>query len=295
MELREIETFLVLADELHFGRTARRLNLSQSRVSQLIRALERRIGASLFDRTSRTVTLTPIGARLRDGLGPTYAQLNAVVEDARREAERRTRLLRIGCAGAAGGDWLTDAIESFRAGRPGCRVVLAENPLVDPYGPLLRGEADLLVARLPVEERPELTVGPAIAREERLLAVPAGHPLAERGSASVEDLADLGVFALRSSPEGLSCPFVPLYTPGGRLIPRRGAFSSYSEMLELVARREGVHPLAVSLLKFHRHPGVVFVPIPDLPPVEVALVWPTDDRNTDVRAFTAIVNGARAA
>ncbi len=53
MDLTEIETFLALAQELHFGRTAERMGLSQSRVSQLIRSLERHIGAPLFTRTSR--------------------------------------------------------------------------------------------------------------------------------------------------------------------------------------------------------------------------------------------------
>jgi hypothetical protein len=72
VELRDIEIFLVLAEELHFGRTAERLHVSRARVSQAIKKQERRIGAPLFDRTSRTVTLTPIGQRLRDDLQQAY-------------------------------------------------------------------------------------------------------------------------------------------------------------------------------------------------------------------------------
>jgi DNA-binding transcriptional LysR family regulator len=67
VELREIEVFLVLAEELHFGRTAVRLRLSQGRVSQLVRALEREIGGSLFERSSRQVRLTRLGVRFRSG------------------------------------------------------------------------------------------------------------------------------------------------------------------------------------------------------------------------------------
>jgi DNA-binding transcriptional LysR family regulator len=293
VELREIEAFLVLADELHFGRTAQRLAVSQSRVSQLVRTLERRIGAPLFQRTSRRVTLTPLGARLREGLAPSYAQLNAVVKDARREAAT-ARPLRIGCAGAAGGQLVTDAIEAFQAGHPGRQVILTETPLGDPYGPLRRGEVDLLLARLPVEQAPDLTVGPVIDTDERLLAVPAGHPLTQQTSASVEHLADLGVFTLTTSPTDLTCPFIPLYTPTGRLIPRRYAFSSYAEMLELVAQGKGVHPIASSLLRFHQHPGVVFLPIPDLPPVEIALIWPTNTNNPHVQAFAAAITPVTA-
>src|SRR5690606_15884816 len=68
VDLRDIEIFLTLAEELHFGRTAERLHVSTPRVSQSIAQQERRIGAPLFERTSRRVTLTPLGARLRDDL-----------------------------------------------------------------------------------------------------------------------------------------------------------------------------------------------------------------------------------
>jgi DNA-binding transcriptional LysR family regulator len=67
VELREIEAFLVLAEELHFGRTAQRLRVSQGRVSQMIRALEREVGGSLFERSSRQVRLTRLGGRFRTG------------------------------------------------------------------------------------------------------------------------------------------------------------------------------------------------------------------------------------
>jgi DNA-binding transcriptional LysR family regulator len=77
VERREIEIFLALADELHFGRTAERLHVSTARVSQTITGLERRFGARLFERTSRRVTLTPVGSRLRDDLRPAVEQIEA--------------------------------------------------------------------------------------------------------------------------------------------------------------------------------------------------------------------------
>jgi hypothetical protein len=65
-------------------------------------------------------------------------------------------------------------------------------------------------------------------------------------------------------------------------------------MLELVAQHKGAHPIAASLLRFHQHPGVVFVPLSDLPPVDVALLWLSDTPNTDVEAFAdAVVRHAR--
>lgn len=75
LEMRELECFLVLAEELHFGRTGERLYVSQSRVSQLLRSLEGRIGARLVERTSRRVELTALGSRFLAQLRPAYGML----------------------------------------------------------------------------------------------------------------------------------------------------------------------------------------------------------------------------
>ena len=79
MEQREIEIFLTLAEELHFGRTAERLHVSTTRVSQTIRKVERQIGVPLFERTSRRVVLTPIGRDLEEGLRPAFQQTRDVL------------------------------------------------------------------------------------------------------------------------------------------------------------------------------------------------------------------------
>ncbi|MFE4462365.1 LysR family transcriptional regulator, partial [Nocardia tengchongensis] len=75
IELRDIEIFLTLSDELHFGRTAERLYISQARVSQVIRKIETQVGGKLFERSSRNVALTPIGRRLAEDLHITYRDL----------------------------------------------------------------------------------------------------------------------------------------------------------------------------------------------------------------------------
>ena len=79
IELRELRVFLVLAEERHFGRTAERLGLTQSRVSQSLRGLERKLGEQLVHRTSRRVTLTPRGERFRDEAGAANEDRKSVV------------------------------------------------------------------------------------------------------------------------------------------------------------------------------------------------------------------------
>lgn len=103
VELRELQLFLVLAEELHFGRTAERLGLTPSRVSQTVRALERKLGGPrLFDRTSRVVTLTEAGAALRRDLVPALANLDEVMLRAR-ERGAGPGLLTVGVLNAASG------------------------------------------------------------------------------------------------------------------------------------------------------------------------------------------------
>lgn len=88
MDLRQLEVFLTLADELHFGHTADRLHLTQPQVSRAVAALERHIGAPLFERTSRRVRLTPLGRRLRTEAEPAYRLLQDALRDARAEARQ---------------------------------------------------------------------------------------------------------------------------------------------------------------------------------------------------------------
>ncbi len=96
MELRDIEIFLTLAEELHFGRTAERLRVSQARVSQSIKQQERRIGGALFERTSRNVRLTPLGERLRERLEAGYGEIMAGIDEAATSAREQAGTLTVG-------------------------------------------------------------------------------------------------------------------------------------------------------------------------------------------------------
>lgn len=96
LDARELEAFLALADELHFGRAGERLYVSQSRVSQLLRSLESKVGARLVDRTSRRVRLTPLGEQLLAGLRPAFDAIVETIEEVR-EVARGVG----GCSGSA--------------------------------------------------------------------------------------------------------------------------------------------------------------------------------------------------
>lgn len=285
VDLREIEAFLAVADELHFGRAAERLQISQPRISQVVRTMERRIGAPLFARSSRKVELTPLGERLRSDLAPAYEALRSGIARARASARGVEGLLHVGFLGTAANELTQRILAAFRERHPGCEVKMTETHFADPLGPLRGGKVDILITRLPVEE-PDLVVGPVVVREPRVLAVGAGHPFAGRKQVSMEDLARDRVFAVSASAPDYWWDFhVPPTTPGGAVIERGAAVATFQELLALVASGEGISPVAESVARYYGRPDIAYVPLPDAPPTEVALVWRADGLTARARAL----------
>lgn len=292
MDLSQVEAFLVLADELHFGRTADRLHVSQSRVSRLIASLERDIGGRLFDRTSRRVRLTPLGVLLHARLAPAREQLSAAFTDARRAAREPAGVLRIGFT-LTTEEKIASLAAAFEAGYPDCRVELIEVPAARPYDALRSGETDVLVSWLELDE-PDLTAGPVIQRMDRVLAVAATHPLAACASVSIEDVADHQVRTNPpDAPRALFDTLIPRQTPTGRPIPRASdtEFRSVHELIAQIARAQVVHP-TVDIHTFRGHRGITLVPIRDLPPLRLGLIWCTAHENERIRAFARVAPAA---
>ena len=163
VDLRELRVFLVLVEELHFGRTADRLRLTTSRVSQTVRALERNLGDQrLFRRTSRVVELTEAGRALHAELVPAVAGLDRVLRTAAFRG-RGPGQVRVGLLNAASGvEILSRAIERFEAMYAGATVRLSTTPFDDRLGPLRRREGDLTVTRLPLHQ-PDIGIGPVLS------------------------------------------------------------------------------------------------------------------------------------
>lgn len=286
IELRELRVFLTLAEELHFGRTADRLGISQSRVSQAVRTLEARVGGRLFQRTSRSVRLTPTGQRLLEGMRPAYDRVQQAFRDAREAATGITGPLRIGMYARmiCGPHWL-EIVKTFRARHPSCDVELIHwNFDVDYLERLRSGQVEMLVLRLPLSG-PEFTVGPILSREDRVMLVAKDDVMATRRSARIEEFAGRAQSDHPMMPREMMDAFIPPTTADGTKI-RRISIRSFEEGLMLVAAGELVHPTTANFANYYVHDGVVAVPISDLPPSETALVWLTSsDRSPTILAF----------
>jgi DNA-binding transcriptional LysR family regulator len=291
VEMRELRLFLVLAEELHFGRTAERLGLTTSRVSQVLSTLERKLGGQrLFSRTSRVVVLTEAGRALHAELVPAVAGLDLVLRTARFRSSG-PGVVRVGLLNAASGvDVLSRAIERFEATYAGATVQLSTTPFDDRLGPLRRREIDLVVTRLPLDQ-PDIVIGPVLsAADQRVVMVGRTHPLAGRAVLSIEDVADHDV----RRPYGLSPELAeatcPTRTPSGRQIRFVDAeVDDNAELLYLLARGQLVHPTVAPFAAHFQHPDVVAIPLDDLPPSACALAALRDANDPDRDAFIDIV------
>jgi DNA-binding transcriptional LysR family regulator len=247
-DLREIRAFLLLAEELHFARTAERLGVTPARVSQMIRSLEARVGCRLFDRTSRRVRLTPAGEQLREEIAPPYGELQEVLARARHSATEVRGTLRIGVYSLlSGGPHMTEIVRTFKTWHPRCEVEFINIGYERGYrDALLHGELDMLASRLPLSAS-DVTIGPVLSREERVLLVAKDDPLARRDSISYDDLADRAVSDVAAFPREVMDAFIPPVTPDGRIL-RRVPNSSAEDTMMRVALGEQVHPTVQSFL-----------------------------------------------
>ncbi|WP_433346050.1 LysR family transcriptional regulator [Micromonospora sp. CA-111912] len=283
LERYEVETFLTLAEELHFGRTGGRLGVTTGRVSHVVKKLERRIGAPLFARTSRVVTLTPIGRRLADDLRPLVGGMEAAVRRATEAGRGMTGQLRVAFLGEGTASVLLRAVALFSERHPDCEVRVREAQLATSRASLLDGSVDVLVASYPFDG---MACGPALLTEGRVLAVAAEHPLARAGSVSLEVLAEHPVvqYPAVTSAE-LKRDRTPERTPSGRPVPKGPTGNTFSELLTLVALGRGVLPVGEHTRRYYPRPDVAYVPISDAPPIRRGPVWLESNTTARVREF----------
>lgn len=268
VELADIQTFLVLTEELHFTRAASRLYVSSARVSQRISGLERQVGGRLFDRTSRNVQLTALGSSVRDRLRPLYEELMAAIDEARSSSCATAAPLRIGFTATATGERLHRLVRSVEAHCPDHNVVLREVDVERRFDALADDTVDVLVDWLPDEEA-DRRRWPVLDRAQRVLAVAVDHPLASRASVSVDILADYPVLIWGSE---------SAFAAQGPIRLCRAEVRSVAGVVSVLASGTAVLPTVASFARFIDPDEVVLVPIHGVAPAVLALLWRVEPR-----------------
>lgn len=285
LERLELEAFLTLAEELHFGRTADRLHVTTARISQAIKKLERQIGTPLFERSSRHVGLTKAGQRLHDDLRPAYDQIEAGLEKATNAARGVRSVLQVGFLGAAAGQLMVKAAQLFDRRHPGWRARPRELQIVDCLLRLRAGDVDLLVVSLPHNE-PDMVTGPVLFSETRVLGVSSRHPLARQDSVSLEDLAAVKMLQVAGVfPDYWREDRTPARTPGGHPVEPGPQFETLQEALALIGAGEGAFVMGAQVSRFYARPDVVYLPFSDAPPLEWVPTWLVTNTAPQIHAF----------
>jgi DNA-binding transcriptional LysR family regulator len=190
MELRQLEYFLAVAEELHFGRAADRLHIGQPAVSQQVRRLERELGAELLDRSPRHVRLTAAG----ESLLPEARAVLAAVARARAAVAAtpaaRSGKLRLGTSTGLG-ERLERVLDAFARLAPGVTLELVAGTADERLARLADGTLDAAFVRSPVWEGDRGLRAVPLWRDELVAAVPARHPIAAGTYAALADLAEL--------------------------------------------------------------------------------------------------------
>jgi DNA-binding transcriptional LysR family regulator len=200
IDLRHLRYFLALAEELHFGRAAERMHISQPPLSQAIRKLEDRLGVELFRRTSRTVSLTEAGRAFAVETRKVLAGFDRAVT-VTRDAGGLASPIRIGCTPYLGVQPLQRLLTAVREWLPGTMTEVTHLLELEQVARLDTGELDFAIFRL-VHEHPGLVTEPLLAAEPLAVHLPCGHRLAGRDVVTPDDLAseDLVTFPRGANP-----------------------------------------------------------------------------------------------
>jgi DNA-binding transcriptional LysR family regulator len=285
-ELSQLRSFVVVAEELHFGRAAARLHLTQPPLSRQIQLLEHQVGAQLLERSSRNVRLTPAGR----GFLPEARAILRLAESASLSAQRISRgeagSLAIGFTASTGYRFLPDLIVVCREHLPGVELVLKEMVTMEQVEALASGRLDVGLLR-PSAAMADFQTR-CVAREPLVVALPAEHPLAKGRAPTLEDF-DHAPFLTYSPIEARYFHDLVAGT-----FSRAEVHPDYTQyvtqihsILALVRAGLGAAliPEAAMSLRFE---GVVFRALEKLRParpVELFMAWKRDNENPVLEKF----------
>ncbi|WP_445486695.1 acetoin biosynthesis transcriptional regulator AlsR [Niallia sp. 03133] len=194
MELRHLQYFITVAEELHFGRAAVRLNMTQPPLSQQIKQLEEELGFPLFHRSNRAVELTTAGNVFLSQVRSVLNQLDRAIDHARHTARGELGKIVIGFVGTASYEILPPAISEFRSIYPSVEIELRQLSKPDQVKALVNGDIDIGFLHPPVESK-EL-ISRSIKKSRCIFAVPKKHPLADKPAISIKDIKNEPIISL---------------------------------------------------------------------------------------------------
>jgi DNA-binding transcriptional LysR family regulator len=284
VHLRNLRYFVAVAEELHFTRAAERLHVSQPALSKQIRQLERELAFRLFRRDRRRVELTGAGEALLPAARQLLSAWETSLDEAAKLASEEGKVLRVGFQTSVGGSLYQEITARFAERRPDWQLALRLHEWSDPSGGLLDESADVAFLWLPTGAEDRIELRP-LRSERRFVALPAGHRLVRRRSLRMTDLLDEAFVALPEAAGPLRDYWLALDRREGRPARIGAEAATPDETFEAVAARQAVVLLAEGNTTVYARPGIVYRPVVDLEPCQLAVAWRRGDRRTAVRQF----------
>lgn len=202
MQFRQMRHFIVVAEELHMHRAAERLNMAQPALSQQIKALEERLGVTLFSRANRRLTLTPAGDAFLVKARLAISLTEQAVLDARQTA-RRAGVLNLGCVSSAMFDGkLPAALRQMHSRWPAITMSLMTGNVQTLYAAVQSNQLDVAIIRAPLPSLPDDLQSRPFTSEKTVLALYRQHPLADSSALTLASVKDEKWISLRD-PEGM--------------------------------------------------------------------------------------------
>lgn len=294
IELRTWRQFVMLAEELHFGRAAHRLNITQPPLTMAIQGLERKLGVPLFERTQRSVSLAPAGRALL----PEARRLLQAADDLPRHAQAAAAglagRLRLAFVSSIAYGPLPEWLRSFRRANPDVALSLREATLDVQLDAFTSGDIDAGFVLHAQGAVPSGLQAWRALREPLVMALPDRHPLAAHRSFTFDRIASepLVIFP-RSMAPSLFDAIVGHYRTGGVTPQIAQEANQLQTIVNLVSAGMGVAWVPASLMQLQR-PGVVYRALQDTPlSCDTSLVWQAEALPV-VRRFVDHVQAAEA-
>jgi DNA-binding transcriptional LysR family regulator len=290
IQIRHVRSFITVAHEKNFARAAKRLNVSQPALSQTIIQFEESLGFPLFERTTRSVCLTPAGELVRVKALAFNQAVERFYDDLRSLQSALRNELHVGFMIGTAVQFIPAIVREFEKARPDASLCLKEFDFSDPSAGLRDGIVDCGIIRPPVGLDDIDIV--EIAHEKCVACFPIGHRLGEKRSVIVADILDEPIIA--SSTPGIWRDYW-LATEYRKGAPAKVAFeaSTVESELQAVASGKGISITAESTAKYYSRPGVVFKTIADMPDCVMAIGYRRTP-NTLVADFVAAVKRVSA-
>ena len=286
MELRHLRYFIAVAEERHFGRAARRLEMAQPPLSRQIQGLEAELGFSLFDRSHRKVELTTAGGAFLVHARRLFETLENGVNAARRAAAGKSGRITIAYPSSVAFSGLHEVFRAFHRRLPDVDISLRELPPQEQVEALKEGRIDVGFIRGPMDD--DELAAKKVLKEPLVIALPANHPLTVKKRIALEILAHEPFICFpRHRGPGFFDYLMRICHRAG-FAPNIMQEAPQLDIVSLVAAGFGVAIVPRSV-KYARRPGVVFRPIVGSPQTEVYMAWLPSNGSTVLRSFLEIL------